>query len=192
MKVNFKLALISSIFIFSSAPALSFTYTSSPEYTAKVEEAESAFLSARKACEPLPEQQKSICIAEARANEDRLKADARAEEIDNPKARAEALIKHADADFELAKTKCDVLEGNPKEVCIKRAALDHEERVNIAKVNLKSEEAQREAVAKIRSAEYQLEIKRCDAYAGDEQAACIKRVKDTFRSNQQREAVSKN
>lgn len=192
MKVNFTLVFIGTIFIVASLPAASFTYTSSPEYTAKVEKAEDEFLSARKACEPLPEQKKLICIAEAQANEERLKADARADEIDSPKARAEALIKHANADFELAKAKCDALEGNPKEVCIKRAALVHEERINIAKVNLKSEEAQREAAAKIKSAEYQLELKRCDAYKGDDQAACIKRVKDIFRSNQQKEIISHN
>jgi hypothetical protein len=192
MKSNFTLALISAIFMVASAPAFSFTYASSPEYKAKVEQAEEQGLSARKACEDLSEPHKLICITEAESHEERLKADARADEIDNPKARAEALIKHASADFELAKAKCQALEGNPKEVCIKRAALVHEERINIAKVNLKSEEAEREAVAKIKSAEYQLELKRCDAYKGSEQATCIKRVKDVFRSNQQKETVSQN
>lgn len=50
------------------------------------------------------------------------KADAEADYKGTRKARADARMARADAEYAVAKEKCDDLAGNPKDVCIKEAA----------------------------------------------------------------------
>ena len=87
------------------------------------------------------------------------------------KTRATA---RADANYEVAKEKCDDLAGNAKDVCVKEAKAAFVKAKADAKVDRvaadtrkdsadKTAEARREAAADKRDADYKVAIEKCDA-----------------------------
>ena len=163
-----------------AVPIMAFTFATSPEYEAKVKQAESQYEAAVKLCDVKSGNDKDVCLAQAKARETTAKAEAKAAEIATPKAKNEALIQQADAELEVAKEKCDRLTDNAKDVCLKRAALTHEEAVSTVKANQKVQEAQQEALDNISKANYELALQKCDALLSEAKASCIKNVKATF------------
>ena len=68
---------------------------------------------------------KDICVAEAKAARTRTEVDAEAVYKGTPKAREHAVKEIAEADYKVAKERCDDKAGNEKDVCVKvaRAAM---------------------------------------------------------------------
>lgn len=162
------------------APAWALPFTLSPEYEEKIKRIETHYGAARKLCDALKDNDKAVCIAEAKAEEKRSKADARAVEKDTPAAKTEALIDHADADLDVARAKCESLNGNPKDVCVKRAEAEHAQSVSVAKANQKVREAHEDALEQINAADYELELTRCNVLTGDAKDSCVNKVKANF------------
>lgn len=171
---------LGATWVVMTSPAWALPFVSSPEYEAKITRIETDYAAARKLCDPLDDKEKNICIAEAKAEEKRSKADARAAEKDTPAAKTEALIDHADADLEVAKAKCGLLNGNPQDICVKRAEAEHAQSVSVAKANQKVREAHEDALDQISEADYELELTRCNVLSGDEKDSCISNVKANF------------
>jgi hypothetical protein len=87
----------------------------------------------------------------------------------------------AEADYKVARAKCDAITGNPKEVCKAEAdaarVRTREEASALYKNTLKAFTASR---LKIADANYALDKAKCGALAGNDKDVCIKQAKATL------------
>ena len=102
-----------------------------------------------------------------------------------------ARMARADANYEVAKEKCDDLAGNAKDVCVKEAKAAHVKAKADAKVDRvaadssntavqKTAEARKDAAEDKRDADYKVAVEKCDALAGDAKDACVRDAKARF------------
>jgi len=107
------------------------------------------------------------------------------------KTRYEVRIAKADADYAVAKEKCDDLAGNAKDVCVKEAKAAHVAAKADAKTQLKTADAnktahkqvadaRKDATADKRDAEYAVAKEKCDALKGDAKDQCVKEAKSRY------------
>jgi hypothetical protein len=154
-------------------------------------QAKATYESDRAKCDILAGNAKDICVAEADATMIRAEGSAKAAYKGTRKARYEQQVKNADADYRVAREKCDERGGNGKDVCVKEAKAARTKTIADAKAQQKAGEAQGEARKEIdearhaaavdkRDAEYDVAIQRCDDLAGDAKDACVQRAKQTF------------
>jgi hypothetical protein len=134
---------------------------------------------------------KDICLAEANGKEKVAKADAEAAYKNTPKAREEMRDARAEATYAVAKQKCDALAGNPKDVCVKEADAVQVKAKADAKVDrvaadtrqdsaAKQADANKDANADKRNADYKVAIEKCDAFAGSAKDSCVSTAKTQF------------
>ena len=89
---------------------------------------------AGRGCDALSGNKKDICVAEAKMKRDVAKADLNANLKNTADARRDAAVKKVDAEYDVAKEKCDDLAGNATDVCVKDAKAAREK----AKASAKS------------------------------------------------------
>jgi hypothetical protein len=133
-----------------------------------------------KACDSLAKNAKDICVAEAKAKRTKTEVNAEADYKNTPKAREHARSEAAEADYKVAKERCDDKAGNDKDVCMKeaKAALTHAKAD--AKATQKGTEARMDANKDKRDADYKVAAEKCDALAGDAKSACMNDAKARF------------
>ena len=134
---------------------------------------------------------KDICQAEAKGKQKIAKAELDARYKGTAKAREDARVARADAQYEVAKEKCDDLSGNAKDVCVKEAKAAQTRAKADAKAdrkvsdarkdsNERTAEARRDASETKRDADYRAAAERCDRLAGDAKTACVADAKARF------------
>src|SRR5664279_416481 len=143
------------------------------------------------ACSSLSGNAKDICVAEAKGKDNVAKADAEAAYENTPKARQNARVALAKANYDVAIEKCDDLAGNRKDVCVKEAKSELVKGKANAKVDrvaadtnkeaaTKQAEARKDASADKRDADYKVAIEKCDALAGPTKDACVSSAKAQY------------
>lgn len=142
--------------------------------------AKSTYETAAKQCDTMNGNAKDVCVAEAKAARTKTEEDARATYEGTPKARAHAIDEIAEANYKVAKERCDDRTGNDKDVCIKVAKAELTKAKADAKANRKSVEAHRDAAKDKREAEYKVAAEKCDAMTGDAKSNCIKDAKARY------------
>jgi hypothetical protein len=153
-----------------------------------IKNAEAQYKADKAACSSLSGNAKDICMEEAKGKEKIAKADAAAGYENTPKARENARDARADANYAVAKEKCDDLAGNAKDVCVKEAKAAHVKAMADAKVDRvasdtrkdaadKTAEAQRDAANDKRDADYKVAIEKCDSLAGAAKDSCVRDAK---------------
>ena len=96
-------------------------------HNADEERIESEYKAAKEKCDAMSGNQKDICIAEAKGKERVAKAENDAKTAkDHAKAQARVERVKADADYDVAKQKCQENKGNEKDVCLKQAKADRD------------------------------------------------------------------
>lgn len=90
-------------------------------YKAEKNRIEAQYKADKDQCSSMSGNAKDICQAEARGKENVAKAELEANYKSTDRARYDARIAQADADYDVAKEKCDDLSGNSKDVCVKEA-----------------------------------------------------------------------
>ena len=164
---------------------------SKASYTQAVKDADAQYKIDKDACASLSGNAKDICVAEAKGKANVAKAEAEAAYKHTPKARENARIAHAQANYNVAIEKCDDLAGNRKDVCVKEAKSELVKGKANAKVDrvaadtnkeaaTKQTEARRDASADKREAEYKVAIEKCDALAGPAKDACVSSAKSQY------------
>lgn len=154
-------------------------------------QAEAAYKIEREKCDSLAGNAKDICVAEAKANMMRAEAKAKAAYKNTRSAWYDQQVKDAEADYIVAKEKCDDLGGNDKDVCVKEAKAARTKAIADAKAQRKTADAQGEARKETnearhdaaedkRDADYKVQLQRCDDLAGDAKDTCVARAKRTF------------
>ena len=170
------------------APKAASTPMSKEGYAAAKKDADAQYKIDNDACSSLSGNAKDICVAGAKGKENVAKADAEAAYENTPKARENARIVHAQANYDVAIEKCDDLAGNPKDVCVTEAKAALVKGKADAKVDrvtadtrhdaaAKQADASKEATADKRDAEYKVAIEKCDALAGSAKDACVSNAK---------------
>jgi len=134
----------------------------------------------KKACDSLGGNAKDICVAEAKARRTKTEVNAEAAWKDTPKARQHAIDESAEADYQVAKERCDDKGGNAKDVCVKQAKAALTSAKADAKASKKGTEARMDANKDKRDADYKVAAEKCDALAGDTKSACVANAKARF------------
>ena len=164
------------------------------EHTAAKERINVEYKASKAQCDALTDNAKDICIKQAKGVEDVAKAELAAEYKPSNKAHYKVRKARADADYAVAKEKCDDHTGNDKDVCNKDAKAAHVTAVQNAKVakavaapadtkaekNAQVAEAKKDAAAEKREANYKAAKERCDALAGDVKSKCVDDAKRIY------------
>jgi hypothetical protein len=167
------------------------TPISKASYTQAMKDADAQYKLDKDACSSLSGNAKDICVAEAKGKDSVAKADAEAAYKHTPKARENARIAHAQANYNVAIERCDDLAGNRKDVCVKEAKAELVKGKASAKVDrvatdtsheaaTKQAEARKDASADKRDAEYKVAIEKCDALSGPAKDACVSNAKAQY------------
>jgi len=176
------------------APTNYATPMSKAAYTQAAKDADAQYKIDKEACASLSGNAKDICIAEAKGKDSATKADAEAAYKHTPKARENARIAHAQANYGVAIEKCDDLTGNRKDVCVKEAKAELVKGKANAKVDRVAADTSQEAAAKQadarkdatddkRDANYKVAIEKCDALAGAAKDSCVASAKAQYGKN---------
>ncbi|MEO8938566.1 MAG: hypothetical protein ABI277_00190 [Burkholderiaceae bacterium] len=169
-------AAVGVLFAFS-APSIAATKA---DYSAAKDRAEAAYKTASDACKSLAGNPKDVCVAEAKAARTKSEAMAEADYKNTPKAHAEAMESVADADYDVAKQRCDAKTGNEKDVCVKEAKAVEVKTKADAKASLKTADARHDAADDKRDANYKVAMEKCDAFAGAAKDNCQSTAKSTY------------
>ena len=160
-------------------------------YKAQEKSVEAQYKADKDRCSSLTGNAKDVCQAEAKGKEKVAKAQLEADYKNTDKARNDARVARADADYDVAKEKCDDLSGNQKDVCVKEAKAAHEKAkadAKVAKVDRKVSansaekraDVRKEAREDTRDAQYKVAVEKCDAMSGAAKDQCVKDAKMHF------------
>src|SRR5688572_22901491 len=188
--------LAGSLALAVSYPAAALT--SKEEFKAANDRADAEYKTAREKCNAMSGNAKDVCMAEAKGTQKKAKARAEADHKADEKSRYNLRMVAADADYEVAKEKCDARAGNDKDLCLKEAkAAQTRARANAkanregqeagadatkanAKANRARQEANDDAKEAARDADYRVARERCDAMSGSAKDQCIAQAKARF------------
>ena len=96
-------------------------------HNADEERIESEYKAAKEKCDSMQGNQKDICVAEAKATEKVAKAENDAKHAKDPaKEHAKVQRVKADAQYDVAKQRCQEMNGNEKDVCMKEAQVQRD------------------------------------------------------------------
>jgi hypothetical protein len=143
--------------------------------------AKASYETAQKQCDALAGNAKDICIAEAKAVRKKAESTAEANYKGTSKAQYNARVTAANADYDVAKERCDDKSGNEKDVCVKEAKALREKAKADAKASRDVNKAQNDAAEDKRTAEYKAAAERCDALSGDAKTTCVNDAKTRFK-----------
>lgn len=150
------------------------------EHKAALDNAEMSYKSAKAACESFAGNAKDVCIAEAKVEKTFANGKTHSNFKNTPKAQFDAQKDLAGAEYDLAKTKCQTLAGNDKDVCVKEAkAVQTKARVD-AQANRQISDARKEGASEKRDADYSVATEKCDALVGTAKSNCIASAKVRF------------
>lgn len=163
---------------------------------------EADYKMAKAGCGSLKANAKDICMAEAKGKEHVALAELEAAYKPSQKAGYDVRVAMAEANFSVAKEKCDDLAGNKKDVCVKEARAAHvaakadaTAQLKTADANITANEksvkarntanaeiavANKDAGADKRDADYAVAIEKCDSFAGGAKDNCVKDAKTRF------------
>ena len=158
--------------------------------------------SAMAACGTLSGNAKDICKAGASGNEKVARAELEARYKPSNDNSHKVRIAKADADYSVAKERCDDRAGNVKDVCVKEAkaaevaakadatawlktaTANKKAAATSAKANNKAgdagADARKDAASDKRDADYAVAKERCDTFAGDAKTNCVNEAKARF------------
>lgn len=117
-----------------------------------------AYRSDQAQCASLKGNARDVCEAEAKAKRKIEKAEAEAEYKNTAKARTMAIVARADAEYSVARKRCDALSRTEKTVCVTKA--------KAARVRAKADARANQEVIRKRNADYAIARERLRREAG--------------------------
>jgi hypothetical protein len=91
-----------------------------------MKQADADYKAAKATCNSLTGNDKDVCVKEAEASYQKTKADAKAARTSSS-AQAEAGEDKRDANYQVAKEKCDAMTGDQKGACVAQAKADYKQ-----------------------------------------------------------------
>jgi hypothetical protein len=160
-------------------------------YKAEKDKIEAQYKADKDACKPQTGNANDVCEKQAKGKEKIAKAELEAHYKNTDKARYDARVAHADADYDVAKEKCDDMKGNDKDVCVKEAKAMHTKAkadAKVARVSTdqtvktasKTADVRRDAAEDKREADYKVAKEKCDALSGNAKDKCVADAKARY------------
>lgn len=146
-------------------------------YAQAKDQAAAAYQAARAKCDAITGNPKAVCVAEAKAARVRAEQEANALYKNTLKAYTDSRLKIASANYDVDKTRCGALTGNPKDVCLSQARATLVAAQADARADQKAIEARSDARDDKRAAEYKVALEKCDAFAGAAKDQCVASAK---------------
>lgn len=137
----------------------------------------------KKACDALSGNAKDICQEEAKGAEKVAQARLKAQHTGKQSDKDDAVKASIEARHNVAKERCDDVQGNQKDVCVKQAKADRDKAMASLKARQDIQEARDEAAEKKRDADYKVARERCDTMSGSAKDACQASAKARFNVN---------
>ncbi len=134
----------------------------------------------RAACDAMSGNSKDVCQEEAKGKEKVAKAELEANYTGKASDHNKVLVARAEADYKVAKERCDDLSGNAKDVCEKEAKAAETKAKADAKMKKNVREERNDVNKAARDADYKVAAEKCDALAGDAKTACVNQAKAQF------------
>lgn len=153
---------------------------SESNYHDRKEQIEAQYEVARKQCDSLASNAKDICVAQAKSDRRKNKAQLDAARKPSPKSNEKLATENAEADYDVAKVRCEAHTGNDKDVCMKAAKAAEVSAKADAKTARATAEARTDATSDKRDAQYQVAIQKCDALAGAAKDSCVADANASF------------
>ena len=150
-------------------------------YNAENKRIEDQYKADRDACKSMTGNQKDVCIETAKGKEKIAKADNEAAYKDTEKTRYDAKVARAEADYAVAKEKCDDLSGNQKDVCVKEAKAAETKAKADAKATHVAADTRKDAAEDKRTADYKVAVEKCDSLSADAKSQCVRDAKARYR-----------
>ena len=153
---------------------------SKADYKAAKERITAQYKTDKAACDNLKDNAKDVCIEEAKGKDKVAKAELEFNRSGKDKDRIKLAMAKADANYAVAKEKCDDQTGNAKDVCRKEAKAAEVKAKADAKVDKEVTAAKKDAAEDKRDANYKVSIEKCDALTGDAKASCVAQTNAKF------------
>jgi len=115
------ITLLAGAGLFVCGQAMAADGISKDAYKAEKDSISATYKADKEKCSSLKGNAKDVCEAEAKGNEKTAKAEAEAKYKNTASARRDARKARVEADYKIAKEKCDDLSGDQKSACIKEA-----------------------------------------------------------------------
>lgn len=163
--------LVAALMAFGTAHAAD--NMSKADYKAEKDRIASTYKTDKDACGKMSGNAKDVCVEEAKAKEKIAKAELEYKNSGKDKDRIKLEVAKAEANYAVAKEKCDDKTGNDKDVCVKEAKAVETKAKADAKMEKKVTAAKKEAAEDKRDANYKVSIEKCDALKGDAKSNCI-------------------
>jgi hypothetical protein len=175
--LNLKAALALAGLLSVSGAGFAADAMSRDQVKAEKERIEADYSAAKDSCKQMNGNAKDVCMEQAKGDEKVAKAQLDWKQSGKDKDRQKVADTKADADYAVAKEKCDELAGNSKDVCMKDAKAAHTKAKADAKANHEVGEAKKDAMDKKANADYSASKERCDSLSGDAKADCVAAAK---------------
>jgi hypothetical protein len=164
---------------------------SKDDYKAGKDKIAAEYKMAKANCASLSGNPKDICVAEAKGKESVGMAELEASYKPTSKNHYQARVARAEADYAVAKERCDDIAGNAKDVCMKEAKAAEAAAKADAKAQMKTtdatatasektDEAQSKANEAKLDADYKVAREKCDDMAGNAKDVCVKEAKARY------------
>jgi len=150
------------------------------DYKAGKDRISAEYKTDKAACGSLAGNTKDVCVEEAKAKEKVALADLEYSYTGKPEDRNKALVAKAEANYAVAKEKCDDKAGNDKDVCVKEAKAVEVKALADAKLGKDIGDARKDAADDRRDADYRVALEKCDAFAGDAKSNCVGSAKSRY------------
>lgn len=115
---------------------------------------------------------KDICVEEAKAQQKRARALATFQRDGTVEAEKNARDAYAEADYAVAKAKCERVSGDQADLCVKEAKAVRDTAKNQADFRQKVLEARQDAIEKQQKTGYQLALEKCGQLSGNAEDVC--------------------
>jgi len=169
--------LLAGAFVGGSALAAPMT---DADYRGAKERIAAEYKAAAAACDKLRDNARDVCREQARGQERIAGAELEYNRSGEQKDATRLANEKADAEFRVAKERCDDRTGNDQDVCITEAKTAHTKALADARMRQRVGEARRDAAEDKREADHKLAREKCDALTGDSKARCLADAKARF------------
>ncbi len=170
-------SVFSAVLLLSTAQA---AMIPKADYAASKNRISAEYKTDKAACGSLAGNTKDVCVEEAKAKEKVALADLEYSYTGKSEDRNRALVAKAEANYAVAKEKCDDKAGNDKDVCVKEAKAVEVKALADAKLGKDIGDARKDAADDRRDADYRVAIEKCDAFAGDAKSTCVGAAKSHY------------
>lgn len=163
-------------------------------YKAGKEQSAARYKTEKAACKSFSGNARDVCVAEAKGRDKVSRADLYASYKPSADNRYKARVVAAEADYAVAKERCDDKGDTAKDVCVEEAKAgrttaraDARARMKVSDANAeardKGVEARRDAAESTNDAQYEVAKEKCDTYAGEAKDYCQGQAKRKFGKN---------